>query len=808
MDLVLQDLRYATRALWRSPAFTLTAVLAIALGVGANTAMFSVVNTVLLRELPYPNPERLALLWEHNLSSDKPHNVVSPANFFAWRDAARSFESMAAWIDTHASLTDAMQEPQTVSVRYASGEIFSILGVKPAIGRLFTPVDDNPAAPRVAVISHQLWEERFAGRASAVGQVINLGGTPYILVGVLPDDFRFYTPVPVWAPIRFDARDRSSPGRFLRVIARLAPGVTMERADAEIRLLAQRRAVEFPKLDANWTANAQPLKENLTGDVRTGLLILLGAVGFLLVIACANVANLMLARASARHKEIAIRASLGATRARLVRQMLTESLMLSLVASAVGLGLAVLGTHALVALIPASFPAQEITEVAIDGRVLAFTLVVALATGLAFGLVPALSLSRGALHDSLKEGGRSGGGATRATNRLRNALVVAELSLAIVLLAGAGLMIRSFSALRQVRLGFQPSHALTAEISIPPRKYRSDTAQVAFFNEVERRIAALPGVRAVGAISFLPLSGDRSSSGFIVPGRPAPARGDEPVGDMRAVTPGYFQAMGIPIVAGRPLTAADGASSPGVAVVSETLARTIWPNENAVGKFIDYEWYKMEHVQIVGVAGDVHHEGVDKQPFMEIYRPLPQFAYSTMTVVVRTVGDPSPLARSIRDVVRSIDPDQPVGRLETMSALVGSSLGTSRLSTMLFGLFGVVGLVLASVGIYGVMSYGVVQRTREFGVRMALGARPGDVRAMVVREGATLTLAGIAIGVVGALLLTRLMRSLLFAVTASDPVTYVAIVGGLGAVALLASYLPARRATRVDPVIALRAGDG
>lgn len=807
MDLVLQDLRYAARALWRSPAFTFTAILAIALGVGANTAMFSVVNTVLLRELPYRDPERLALLWEHNLSSKKLHNVVGPANFLAWRDEARSFESMAAWIDGRASLTGAGQEPQSVQVRYATGEIFSILGAKPAVGRLFTPVDDNPSAPRVAVISHQLWQERFGGRASAIGQLVSLGGTPYTLIGVLPNDFRFYAAVPVWAPIRFDASDRSAPGRYLRVVARLAPGVTMERADAEMRLIAQRRAIQFPELDANWTASAQLLHENLTGDVRTGLLVLLGAVGFLLVIACANVANLMLARASARHKEIAIRASLGATRGRLVRQMLTESLTLSLVASVVGLGLAVLGTRAIVALIPASFPAQEITEVTIDGRVLAFTAVVALLTGLAFGLVPAMSLSRGALHDTLKEGGRSGGAATRATNRLRGALVVAELSLAIVLLAGAGLMIRSFTALRQVRLGFEPNHALTAEIAIPPRKYRSDTAQAAFFKEVERRIAALPGVRAVGAISFLPLTGERSSSGFIIPGRPAPAKGDEPVGDMRAVTPGYFAAMGIPITAGRPLTDADGAGSPSVAVVSETLARTFWPNESAVGKFIDYEWYKMEHVQIVGVAGDVHHEGVDKQPFMEIYRPLPQFAYSAMTVVVRTMGDPSPLERSVREVVRSIDRDQPVGRLETMSALVASSLGTSRLSTMLFGLFGIVGLVLASVGIYGVMSYGVVQRTREFGVRMALGARPADVRTMVVRQGAVLTLAGIVIGLAGALVLTRLMRTLLFAVTPSDPITYVAIVMALCAVALVASYLPARRATRVDPVIALSTGD-
>ncbi|MFL5616708.1 MAG: ABC transporter permease [Gemmatimonadaceae bacterium] len=804
MDLFLQDLKYAGRALLRSPAFTAAAVLAIALGVGANTAMFSVVNAVLLRELPFREPQRLVLLWEHNYSSPQLHNHVSPANFLAWRDATHSFESMAAWIDGPGALTGVGDDPLSLQVRHASAEIFPILGVKTELGRVFTREEDNASAPRVAVISHQLWQERFGGRADVIGRPFSLGGNPYTVVGVLPNDFHFYGAVPVWVPIRFAAADRNWPGRFLEVIARLAPNVTVDRADAEMRLVAQRRAAALPEMDANWTANAQPLRENLTGDVRTGLLVLLGAVGFLLVIACANVANLLLARATARHKEIAIRASLGATRGRLVRQLLTESTLLSLIASVVGLGLAALGTRALVALIPASFPAQAITEVTIDWSVLVFTLAIALATGVAFGLVPAWSLARGALHDTLKEGSRGGAGATRGTARLRGALVVAELSLAIVLLAGAGLMIRSFSALRNVRLGFEPTHVLTAEVSIPARKYPSDTAQIEFFRAVQAKLATLPGVRAVGAISFLPLSGDRSASGFIVPGRPTPPKGEEPVGDMRAVTSGYFLAMGIPIVTGRSLAETDGANTPAVAVVSETLARTFWPNESAIGKFIDYEWGKMMHVQIVGVAGDVHHEGVDKQPLMEIYRPLPQFVYNQMTLVVRTAGDPSSLVKPLREAVHSVDRDQPVGRLETMNALVDKSLGGTRLSTTLFSVFGIVGLVLASVGIYGVMSYGVVQRTREFGVRMALGARPADVRAMVVRQGVTLTAIGVVIGLIGAFALTRLMRTLLFGVTPTDPLTYLAIALVLGGVALLASYLPARRATRVDPVVALR----
>jgi putative ABC transport system permease protein len=791
--------------LLRSPVFTIAAVLTVALGVGANTAMFSVVNAVLLRELPYRDPSRLALLWEHNLSSEEMHNSVSPANYLAWRDASHSFEGMAAWVDTPGSLTGAGDEPLSLQVRHVSAEVFSILGVRPVVGRTYTVAEDNPDAPRVAVISYDLWQQRFGGRANVAGETFNLAGVQYTVVGVLPNGYRFFTPVQLWVPTRFGAADRGWSGRFLKVIARLAPGVSMERADAEMHLIAQRRAVEFPQFGANWSANAQPLRENLTGDVRTGLLVLLGAVAFLLVIACANVANLMLARASARQREIAIRASLGATRGRLVRQLLTESVLLSFVASLVGLGLAAVGTRAIVALIPPTFPARAITDVAIDGRVLAFTVAVAVLTGIAFGLVPALTISRGgALHDTLKEGGRGGGAATRATARLRSALVVAELSLAIVLLAGAGLMIRSFAALRHVQLGFEPDHALMAQVSIPTRKYRSDTSQIAFFRALEARVAALPGVQAVGAISFLPLTGERSASDFTVPGRPVPPKGAEPVGDMRAVTPGYFRAMGIPIEAGRPLTDADLANTPSVAVVSETLARTFWPNESAVGKFIDYDWGAPQHVRIVGVAGDVHHEGVDKAPFMEIYRPLPQFVYSGMTVVVRTAGDPSTIAKPFRDAVRSVDRDQPVGRLETMDALVAESLDTSRLSTMLFGVFGMLGLVLAAVGIYGVMSYGVIQRTREFGVRMALGARQSDVRALVVRQGLVLTGVGIAIGLGGAFALTRLMRTLLFGVTPSDPLTYAGIALVLGAVALVASYLPARRATRVDPLVALR----
>ena len=800
-----QDLRYAIRGLARSRTFTIVAVLALAIGVGANTAIFSVVNAVLLRGLPYQQPDRIVMLWEHNLTREVPlHNVVSPANFLAWQDEAKSFQAIGAWSDAEGAVTGGNQEPVSVQLRYASASIFPVLGVKPMLGRAYTRDEDVPNGPLLAVISYDFWKQRFGGSSSVLGTRFRFKGLPITVIGVMPSDFRFFDPVKIWIPAQFDNADRAFSGRFLHVVGKLKPGVTLAQANAEMRVIAQRRALRLPQMDANWTANVQPLRDALVGDVRPGLLVLLGAVGFLLLIACANVANLMLARAAGREKEFAIRASLGARPARLARQLLTEGVVLSVAASLLGVALAVLGIHAIIALIPKGFPAPSIADVAIDGRVLVFTLVIAILTGIAFGLVPARAASGAVLQGALSEGGRSNTGAGRATARLRGALVVAEMALAIILLAGAGLMIRSFSELNSVHLGIKPEHALTAEIALPTTKYKSDTSQVAFFNETESRISALPGVRAVGSISYLPLSGQRSTTTFTVAGRPRPPRGQEPAGDMRAVTPGYFRAIGIPLKKGRTFTDADVAGRPDVAIIGETLARTYWPHQNPIGQYLSYEWDKDTPVQIVGVAGDVHDAGPDKDPYLEIYRPLAQFPYAGMTLVVRTAGDPAALEMGVRRAVRSIDADQPVTKLETMDALVAESLGKSRLSMMLFGLFGIVGLVLACIGIYGVMSYGVMQRTREFGVRMALGARPSDVRDLVVRGGAMLMLAGIVIGVAGALALTRLMSSLVFGVTTTDPVTYLSSVVMLATMALLASYIPARRATQVDPATALR----
>jgi len=768
--------------------------------------MFSVVNAVLLRALPYRDPQRIVVLCEHNVAKPgaMPCNSLNPGNFLYWRDVSKSFESLGAFVDVGASVSAASHDPVAVQARLANASVFTILGARAAAGRLFTDAEDREGGPNVMVLSHAFWRQYFGGDSSIVGKPVTMNASTYTVVGVTQPGFGIYDPVDVWFPMRFTAQHRVAPGRYLRGVARLAPGVSLERAIGDMALMAAQRAHDSPAIDNNWSALVVPLRNNLVGDTQRTLWVLLGAVGFLLLIACANVANLLLARAADREREIAVRISLGASPARIVRQLLTESVVLSLFSALVGLAIAVKGTQALVALVPSGMSVQTLADVSVDWSVLAFTLVVALITGLVFGLAPAYHAVRGGAQESLKSGGR-GSTTSRSSARVRNALVVAEMSLALMLLAGAGLMVRSFAALEQVRLGFDPNHVLTARVSLPGRRYPNDTLTLAFFRAAEQRVAALPGVSAVGAISYLPLTGQRSASGFNVEGRPAAAAGAEPIGDMRAVTPGYFGAMGISIKDGRNLEETDVANSPAVGVVSETLARTFWPNESAVGHYLLYEWNGSERVRIVGVAADVHHGGPDQAAYMEIYRPLAQFPYSAMTLVVRgVVGDPTSYVAPLRDAVRSIDARIPLAEVRTMNGLVSQSLGRTRLSTMLFGLFGALGLLLAAVGIYGVMSYTVQQRRHEIGVRMALGAHAVEVVGMVVRGGARLVLAGIVIGSVGGLLGTRLMENLLFGVPPGDRLTFVVTAAVLGGVGLLAAYLPARRATRVDPVAVLR----
>ena len=806
LDQLSQDLRYGVRSLLRARVFTAAAIGTLALGIGATTAMFSVVDAVLLEQLPYADPGRLVMLWEHNGSHGGPHNVASPANFLAWRDDARSFSSMAAFVSARFTIIGAGAEPLSEQTRLANASLLSMLGVRPLLGRLFLESDDRPGAPRVVVLDYRFWQDRFGGRPDVVGRTIRVNDEDATIVGVLPKDFQFFEPAALWTPIRFTAQARSWGGRYLRVIARLAPGVTVERADREMKTIALRRAADFPDIDANWTALAEPLHADMVGDARTPLLVLFGAVGFLLLIACANVANLMLARSADRRREMAVRIALGASPRRIARQLLTESVLLALVGAALGVVAAIVGTRVLVGLVPEQLGVLGIGNAGLDGRVLAFAVAVAVVTGLAFGGAPALQSARGDANDALKEGGRDGGADGRHSGRVRAALVVAEISLAVMLLAGTGLMVRSFARLRSVPLGFDPSRALVATVVLQSHRYDSDTAAAAFFEAAEGRLAALPGVAAVGSISWLPLSGQRAASSFTVVGQPAPPRGSEPIGDFRAVTPGYFRAMAIPLEAGRGIEPTDRANTPQVAVVSHTLAHTFWPDESAVGHELRYHWDGWSTVRIVGVAGDVHHDGPRAEPFMEIYRPLEQFPYSGMTIVVRAAAGtrPAALARPLRDAVRAVDADQPVSQLQPMTDLVSASVGTARLSTALFGLFGGIGLVLAMIGIYGVGSYTVQRRRREFGIRMALGAQRGTVLSMVIQRGLLLAGIGITIGIIGALALTRLMGALLFGVKPDDPVTFAWVAVVLGSVAALSSYVPARRATRVDPVSALR----
>ncbi len=798
-----QDIRYAWRSLRHSPSFTLAAIATLALSIGATTSIFSVVNTVLLKSLPYPEPDRIAVMCEQKIVDGGPScNVLNRGNFVTFR-GGKSFVAAGAFGDGPVALSGKNIEPVSAYTRFATSGLFTVLGARAAHGRLTISADDTVGAPNVVVLSHAFWRRQFGGDTGIVGQSIQLNAFDYTVIGVTAPEVRFLAPVDIWVPMRFSAQVLSAGGRSIQAIARLKPGVSFETASQEMASMAAARAEAFPAINKNWTALVVPLKESIVGSSQQTLWMLLGAVGFLLVIACANVANLMLARASAREREVAVRVSLGASPWRITRQLLTESIVLSVIASVLGLLLAIKGTDALAALVPTGVAGQGNAAVAVDWRVLVFTGVVAIGAGLFFGIAPAMHATRANIQTTLKDGGR-GAGASRSAARLRNTLVVAEISLALVLLMGAGLMVRTLSALQKVTLGFEPAHALAASIQLPNRKYNNDTVRVEFFRAAEERVRAIRGVKAVGAISYLPLSGMRSASGFNVEGRPPAPVGHEPVGDMRAVTPGYFEAMGIEIKEGRGLTDHDLATTASVGLVSESLAKQFWPNESAVGHYLIYEWGPMQRVEIVGVAADVHHEAIDKAPALEIYRPLTQFVYGGMTIVTRVDGEPAAFTGAFRNAIREIDPELPIAQLRPMDEFVRDGLGRTRLSTTLFASFGFLGLLLAAVGIYGVMSYTVELRQREIGIRMALGAEAREVLGSVIMRGAKLAVAGIFIGAIGGMLATKLMSKLLYGVEPGDLRTFFITSSALAIVALVATYLPGRRATQVDPVSVLR----
>jgi predicted permease len=804
------DLRYALRMLVKSPIFTCVALLTLALGIGANTAIFSVVNAVLLRPLPFKDPSSLVMVWENNMKQGFPRNTFSPANFADYREQNQVFEGMAALSPRSLNLTGE-GEPERVDGLRVSANLLPLLGVRPQLGRLFSPDEDRFGAAHAVILGDGLWRRRFGASSSIVGKTVTLDGEGYAVIGVLPPDFHFHGAFPeakddLLVPIAFGPREsKSRGGHYLDVVARLKPGMTLEQAQVEMSTIAGRLEQQYPAYDAGVGAAVVPLQEQLVGDIRPALLTLLAAVGFVFLIACANVASLLLARATVRQKEIATRVALGASRARLVRQFLVESILLAAVGGGVGLVLSVWGAQVLKIYIPPDI--FQIRSISIDARVLGLTALVSLVTGLVFGLAPALQASKLNLSETLKDGGRDSASGSRGS-RMRAVLVIAEVAVSFVLLVGAGLLINSFLRLRHVNPGFSVENLLTMRVELPPSKYPDQARRTAFYGELLRRIEAIPGVRLAAVTSPLPLIYDGDSMGVAIEGRPAPPRGQEPDIVTRVVSPHYLRAMEIRLLRGRELSKNDGLKSQPVTVISEAMATRYWPGEDAIGKRVapgsaesHGEW-----ITVVGVVHDVRQFDLGLEPKPQMYLSYEQSdEFIPRDVVVKTDVDPLSLAPAVRGAVWAIDHDQPVSDVAAMRDLVSASVSRQRFSAWLLGVFAALGLVLAAMGIYGVMSYSVAQRTREIGVRIALGARPTDVLRLAVGQGLRLVLIGTAFGLVGAFILTRAIARLLYGVSAADPATYATIFALLLSVAVLACLVPARRATKVDPLIALRA---
>jgi putative ABC transport system permease protein len=802
-----QDLRYGLRMLMKSPAFTAIAVLALALGIGANSAIFSVVNTVLLRPLPYKNPEQLMMIWEDATQQGFPFNTPSPANFLDWREQNTVFTGMAAMAQRSFNLTGA-GEPERFDGRRVSANLFSLLGVEPVIGRSFLPEEDQPGS-RVAILSYGVWKRRFGGDPAIVGRPISLDGESYTVVGVMPGTVDMPTidswQDQLWVPIAFDSEEAANRGgHYLEVVARLKPGVTQTQAEAEMKTIMRRFEQQYPETNTGISARLKALHDQKVGNIKPALLVLLGAVGFVLLIACANVANLLLARAAVRQKEIALRLAVGASRSRLTRQFLTESVLLAIIGGAFGLLLAFVGLRVLKAFMPATI--SQAQEISMDPKVLLFTALVSLVTGLLFGLAPATQASHFNLNDTLKEGGRDSG-ASRKGNRIRSVLVISEVAVSFILLIGAGLLISSFLNLLKLDPGYRAENLLTAKVVLPENKYPDTARRVAFFQELLRRAEALPGVESAAVGSNLPLTYHGDSMPIGVEGRADPPPGQAPDVIYRTVSPNYFNTMGIRIVQGRDFTPQDRLESVRVTVISEKTARHYWPGENPIGKRLKTGSSTAQGPwrEVVGVVEDVRQNDFVAEPKMQMYFSYEQVVSLTPNaLVVRTKVDPLSLATAVRDAVWAIDKDQPVSNIRSMEEIVSTAVARQRFSTMLLGVFAVLALVLAAVGIYGVMSYTVAQRTREIGIRIALGAQRGDVLKMTVMQGMKLVLLGVAIGLIAAVVLTRVMASLLFGISATDPLTFISISAVLLAVAVVASYIPALRATRVDPMVALR----
>jgi predicted permease len=803
-----RDVQFAIRSLLKTPAFTIAATLALALGIGATTSILSVVNGVLLRPLPYVDSDRLVLL-AHN-----DRNPVAPANFLDWRRQTRSFTDVAAAEAWSVNLAGTDQ-PERVSALRLSAGMLPLLGMHPLLGRVFTMQEEIAGSERVAVISYGLWQRRFAADRAVIGRSVLFDGQPFTIIGVMPPTFQFApfwaTHAEIWAPLPLGARATSRTGQSLRVFARLRPGVRLEQARSDLAAVSARLEREFPGTNRNVTV--QSLKHIVVGDIETPLLILLGAVAFVLLIACANVAHMLLARATSRQKELAIRTALGATRARLVSQMLVESALLAVAGGVAGLLLALWGVRALIAVSPAIIP--RVAGVTIDARVLLMILGVTAATAIVFGLLPALRSARVDLAETFRDGDR-GSTDGHGKHRLREALVASEFSLALVLLIGAGLMIRSVVALRRVDPGFDSRNVITMTISTSGTKAADPSIRQAFFSDALARVKAVPGIESASFINHLPIAGDSWGFSFAVEGRPKPKSGDSPVATYRVVFPGYFHTMRIPLLRGRDVASTDRIDAPAVVVINEFMANTHWRGEDAIGKRItldDSTW-----VTVVGIAKNTVRDQWTAPPHAEMFLPYAQqksfltsrsspFAYLTLVARAACARPGCDVAAVVAPIVRAvhdIDRNIAIAEIQTMSSVVEQATAESRFYLVLLGAFAAIAVVLAAVGIYGVMSYSVSRRTHEIGIRIALGAEPSSVLRFIVRQGMTPALAGAGVGIVAAFALTHLMGRLLYGVEPTDPMTFGLVTGVLCAVALVASYLPAHRATRVDPLTALR----
>ncbi len=802
----MSDLRYAIRTLIKSPGFTAIAVLTIGLGIGANTAIFSVVNTVLLRPLPYPHPERLMMVWVSNPRQGFDKDVTSYPTFGDWRNQSRSFERIAAYFGASVSLTGA-GDPAQLRVARVTPSFFSTLNVQPALGRWFTEQDAAAGHERVVILDHGLWQGRFGSDPAIVGRTIQLSGRPCEVVGVMPEGFRYPDDSTLWLPLApvgpYKEIMDSRGSYWLTVIGRLRADSTQAAAQAEMDLIARQLEAQHPDTNGGQGVRLTPLHDEIVGDVRRVLLVLFGAVGCVLLIACANVANLLLTRAAGRQKELAIRAALGARRARLVRQLLMESLVLALAGAAGGLLLATWGIAALRQIAPTNIP--RLASVTIDVPVLFFTLGIAVATGVIFGVAPAWRGASANGSETLKEGGRSGGEGSRA-RRVRHVLAVTEVAVALVLLVGAGLLARSLAVIAKTDLGFNPRNVLAVSIELPRQKYE-DSKVIQFYEQMVDRTSTLPGVRSVGAGSSVLLGALPRSAMLSVEGRPAPRNAINIPVPFDTVTDGYFGTLEIPLTRGRLFGPEDTEAAPPRVLVNEAFVRRFFPSEDPIGKRVTFDNPQSADVRwltIIGAVADTRRGGIGRPPWAELYFPLTQSADPRLTVLVRTAGDPILMARAVQQQVWAIDPAQPVASIRTLEELLARGQANRRFTTLMLGVFAAVALLLAAVGIYGVIAYSTAQRVHEIGVRMALGATRADVLRMVLRDGVRIGALGAVIGIAAAAAASRVLAGLLFGVSAHDPLTFVALPAGLLAVAVLASWIPARRALAVEPMSALR----